>query len=102
MQDTTATEKSVVVHSKSDRLAVVVTGCDVNKVIGTVKLPSGTEQSQAKAIFELLELSKVRESVIGMCFDTTIFNTGLERGARVFRELPQNMPASLCPLSPHS
>ena len=61
MQYTTVADKSDMTHSEGDRLAVVVTGYGVDKVLGTFKLHSGTRQSQAKATFELLELWKVNE-----------------------------------------
>ena len=61
MQYTTVADKSDITHSKGDRLVVVVTGCGVDKVLGTIKLHSGTGQPQAKTTFELLELWKVNE-----------------------------------------
>ena len=41
--------------SKVDGLAVVVTGKELEKILGIVKLPSGTGTAQANATHQLLE-----------------------------------------------
>ncbi|ESN98417.1 hypothetical protein HELRODRAFT_176885 [Helobdella robusta] len=68
----------------TDRLAVVVTGCNVEKILGIVKIASSTGQAQANATFQLLKLWDVSEDIIGMCFDTTAANTGTSSGAFLF------------------
>ncbi|ESO02774.1 hypothetical protein HELRODRAFT_174188 [Helobdella robusta] len=73
-------------HSRTDRLAVVVTGCNVEKILKIVKIASSTGQAQANAIFQLLKLWDVSEDIIGMCFDTTAANTGTSSGACVLLE----------------
>ncbi|ESO05704.1 hypothetical protein HELRODRAFT_171365 [Helobdella robusta] len=73
-------------HSRTDRLAVVVTGCNVEKILGIVKIASSTGQAQANATFQLLKLWDVSEDIIGMCFDTTAANTGTSSGACVLLE----------------
>ena len=73
-------------RSNTDRLAVVVSGCDVEKVLGIIKLPSGSGQAQAKATFQLLNLWEVSADTVGMCFDTTASNTGPVNGACVLLE----------------
>lgn len=78
MNDATNTDDP---HSKTDRLAVVVTGCKMEKILGIVKIASGTGQAQANATFQLLKLWDVSEDIIGMCFDTTASNTGTSNGA---------------------
>lgn len=84
MKDTTGSDK--VSCSITERLAVVVTGFQVEKILGLVKIPSGTGQSQAKAIFELLTLWEVSENIVGISFDTTPSNTGHASGACVMLE----------------
>ena len=42
--------------SSVDRLAVVVTGDEVEKILGIVKLPSGTGKAQANATIQLMNL----------------------------------------------
>ena len=61
--------------STADRLAVSVTGAETEKILGIVKLASGTGAAQANATFELLRLWGVSSEVIGMSFDTTASNT---------------------------
>jgi len=56
MADTTNKEDP---KSKVDRLAVVVTDRELDKILGIVKLPSGTEKAQANATHQLLELWSV-------------------------------------------
>ncbi|ESO02818.1 hypothetical protein HELRODRAFT_174241 [Helobdella robusta] len=73
-------------HSRTDRLAVVVTGCNVEKILGIVKIASSTGQAQANATFQLFKLWDVSEDIIGMCFDTTAANTGTSSGACVLLE----------------
>ncbi|ESO00433.1 hypothetical protein HELRODRAFT_175856 [Helobdella robusta] len=73
-------------HSRTDRLAVVVTGCNVEKILGIVKIASSTGQAQANATFQLLKLWDVSEDIIGMCFDTTAANTGTSSEACVLLE----------------
>jgi hypothetical protein len=62
------------------RYTVRVPEYDFKKVLGIVKLSSGTGQEQVKAKSELLMLWKV-ESILGMLFDTTASNTGFGRVA---------------------
>ena len=70
-------------HSNTDRLAVVVTGRDIDKILGIAKIPSGTGQAQANATFQLLHLWELTDDIVGMCFDTTASNTGVNSGACV-------------------
>jgi len=45
--------------SMAERLAVSVTGHETEKILGIVKLTSGTGKAQASATFELLKLGGV-------------------------------------------
>jgi len=56
MADTTNKEDP---KSKVDRLAVVVTGRELEKILCIVKLPSGTGKAPASATHQLLELWSV-------------------------------------------
>jgi len=78
MADITNKEDS---KSKVDRLAVVVTGREQEKILGIVKLASGTGTAQASATHQLLELWSVTSDVVAMCFDTTSTNIGTVKGA---------------------
>jgi hypothetical protein len=65
---------------KVDRLAVVVTGLSLEKILGIAKLPSGTGEAQTNATIQLLRLWQLEGDIIGMCFDTTSTNTGVIKG----------------------
>jgi len=78
MADTTNKEDW---KSKVDRLVVVVTGKELEKMLGIVKLPSGTATAQASATHQLLELWSMTSDVVAMYFDTTSANTGTVKGA---------------------
>ena len=86
MKDTTASDEPLVPHSTTERLAVVVTRCNVEKILGLVKIPSGTGQSQAKAAFELLTLWEVSEYIVGMSLILLLLTQGFARGACVLLE----------------
>ena len=73
-------------YAKVDRLAVSVTGPEIEKILGIAKIPAGTGQAQANATFQLLTLWEVAENVVGMSFDTTASNTGPTNGACVLLE----------------
>jgi len=78
MKDSTNREDP---KSTADRLAVSVTGVETEKILGIVKLTSGTGAAQARATFKLLKLWEVSSEVIGMSFDTTASNTGSTNSA---------------------
>lgn len=69
-----------------DRVAVAVSGYEVNKILGITKTMSGTGKAQATATSQLLILWDVAEDTVGMCFDTTASNTGAKNGACVLLE----------------
>ena len=69
-----------------DRVAVAVSGYEVNKILGITKTSSGTGHAQATATSQLLSLWEVAEDTVGMCFDTTASNTGAHNGACVLLE----------------
>jgi len=62
-------------------LAVVVSGEDIEKILGIIKISSGTGQSQAKATFQLLNIRDISGDIVDMCFDTTASDTGHFSGA---------------------
>jgi len=51
------------------------------KLLGILKLTSGTGQAAANAIHKQLQSWKCESIIIGMCFDTTAVNTGRLNGA---------------------
>ncbi len=64
-----------------DRLAVLVSGEGVMKLLGVPMLPNGTGEAQASATFETLQNWNLTNRVNFMSFDTTASNTGLKSGA---------------------
>ncbi|XP_047123055.1 uncharacterized protein LOC124806322 [Hydra vulgaris] len=83
MRDSTNLEDP---KSNVDRIGVSVTGVDLEKILGIVKLPAGTGVAQAKATFQLAKIWDVDSEIVGMCFDTTASNTGSKNGACVLLE----------------
>ena len=59
-----------------DRLAILVSGDRVQKLIGVPKLASGTGEAIASAIAEALDDWGLAQRVVAMSFDTTAANTG--------------------------
>jgi hypothetical protein len=69
-----------------DRLAVLVSGDGTMKLLGVPKLPNGTGQSEATAVFNLIQEWNLADRIKFMCFDTTASNTGVYAGACVLLE----------------
>lgn len=55
---------------KVDRLPVLVSVKGVSQLLTVAKLPSGTGEAQAAAVFGAIEDSGVADSIRAMCFDT--------------------------------
>ena len=71
---------------KVDRLPVLVTSNGESQLLAVPKLPSGTGEAQAQAVFDVLKDWGVDAKVQGMCFDTTSSNTGRHKGACIILE----------------
>lgn len=84
MKDTTNEEYS---KSNINRLAVVVSGYNVDKILGVMKNRYATGYVQAKTVFDLLVLWDVVDEIIGMSFDTTASNTGVRQGTATILEI---------------
>jgi len=85
MRDTTNSSSSDQ-KANVDRVAVAVSGYEVNKILGITKTSSGTGKAQATSVSQLLNLWEVADDTVGMCFDTTASNTGAKNGACVLLE----------------
>ena len=68
-------------RGKEDRLPVVISGVDVERILAVPNLPSATGEMQAEAVYQVLESSTLAGSVKAMSFDTTASNTGKSNGA---------------------
>jgi len=64
-----------------DRLTVLVSGHEVNKLLGVPKLTSGTGENTAAAVYTLLQDWSIADRVKAMFFDTSLSNTGHRAGA---------------------
>ncbi|KAK2705764.1 hypothetical protein QYM36_015958 [Artemia franciscana] len=71
---------------KVDRLPVLVSGKEVLQLLTVAKLPSGTGEAQASAVFGAIEDWGILGNIQAMCFDTTSSNTGRISGACVLLE----------------
>ncbi|KAK2702040.1 hypothetical protein QYM36_019351 [Artemia franciscana] len=71
---------------KVDRLPVLVSGKEVLQLLTVAKLPSGTGEAQASAVFGAIEDWGIPGNIRAMCFDTTSSNTGRISGACVLLE----------------
>ena len=80
-----------------DRLAILVSGEGVMKLLGVPRLPNGAGDAEASAVFNQLIDWNIAERVKFMSFDTTAANTGLKAGACVLLE--QKLQRKLLPLA---
>ena len=69
-----------------DRIAVAVSGYEVNKILGITKPLPGTGKAQASANFKLLSLWGIIDYTVGMCFVTITKNTGAQNNGCVLLE----------------
>jgi hypothetical protein len=68
--------------SKSDRMPIVVSGKDVEKLLGIPRLSTGTGVLMGETVVKFLQdWDGVPEWLAGLCFDTTASNTGIHTGA---------------------
>lgn len=73
--------------SKIDGIAVVVTGCKIEKILGIARTDDGTGATTSEAVFKLCSEWNILEQINGMSFDTTSANTGCIKGAcKIFEE----------------
>lgn len=66
---------------KENRLAIVVTGKEQEKVLEIPVTDSGTGKDEAEAVFKSLQKWDLTDKIKAMCFDTTNSNTGPNIGA---------------------
>ena len=83
---------------KYDRLAVLVSTEGESYLLGVPPLESSTGEKQFTAINDLVNEYEVKDKVVGLCFDTTSSNTGLDKGAcyRFLRELDRDLLLLAC------
>jgi len=68
--------------SFADRMPIVVSGPNSEKLLAIRKLPAGTGEIMGNAFIKVLHARKgVPDWLAGLCFDTTSVNTGVHSGA---------------------
>lgn len=71
---------------KGERLAIVLTSENGDKLLRIPMIEDGTGESVAEAVFNALNQCKIYDLVEMICFDTTAVNTGSKRGAATLLE----------------
>lgn len=66
---------------REDRVAILVTGYEMEKILAIPKVAQGTGEQVARAATEALQEWNLRDKVAAMSFDTTAANTGRINGA---------------------
>lgn len=69
------------VKTLEDRVAVIVTGKDCEHILGVPVAKKGTGREMALVVMQELNRFSLRDHIIGLSFDTTASNTGLNQGA---------------------
>lgn len=80
-----------------DRLAVLVSGPEFERLLAVPKLSTGTAAAQADAILTCLDQWGVKDSIQALSFDTTATNTGERSGTCLLLE--QNLGRELLHLA---
>ena len=68
---------------QKDRVAVLVTGCKVEKLLAIPNVTTGSGDSIANATSESLQEWNLVDNIAGISFDTTVANAGHLNGACV-------------------
>ena len=72
---------NMVKHEVLDRLPILVSNNEIEKLIGIPELSNGTGKSQAEAVCEVLEDWGLSDRVKALSCDTTPSNFGIKKGA---------------------
>lgn len=68
-------------NKKVERIAIVVTGLDTQKILAIARSDDGTGVVVSDTVYEHLEAWTILEPIVAMCTDTTAANTGCTNGA---------------------
>lgn len=78
-----------------DRLPILISGGEQDKLLNIKKLSSSTGEVQAQAVFDCLSDQEwdLSQNIVAMCFDTTSSNTGKNKGSCILleRKLGKNL-----------
>lgn len=72
--------------TKVDRIAVIVSCNGTSKFLGAPKVAPATGQNIANVVYDTLKKWTIVDRVVGMSFDTTSTNSGVNNGAAVLLE----------------
>jgi len=64
-----------------DRLPVLVSGFEMEQLLGVPRLPNGTGEATSNAVVTKVNEWGIQSQVRAMCFNTTASNTGRQNGA---------------------
>jgi hypothetical protein len=73
-------------HGKEDRIAVLVSGFKLEKLLGVPKVIRGTGENIAEVVHTTVKHWNIQDKLVGMSFDTTASNTGHFKGACILLE----------------
>lgn len=73
-------------NGKVDRIAIVVTGLNIQKILAIAKTDDGSGVVVSDIVHEHLQAWTIPDSIVAMCTDTTLSNTGGTNGACVLLE----------------
>lgn len=79
----TTNESLALRKKKVERLAVVVTGADTQKIITIAKTKDGTGLVTSETVLEHVTEWNLLEAIVAICTDTTASNTGVTNGSVV-------------------
>ena len=79
--------------NKEDRIAVILSGQGVEKLLGVPRIDSGKAALIAKVCYSMVDEWNFQNNIVGLSFDTTAVNTGMKSYACVTleRKLGKNL-----------
>lgn len=77
-------------NEKVERIAVLVVGNGIDRLLGVAKLHRATGKNQAETVEKLIKAYGIEDHIVGMCFDTCAVNTGSDNGTCVLLEKSLN------------
>ncbi|KAG0710556.1 hypothetical protein GWK47_022574 [Chionoecetes opilio] len=82
----------------AERLPILVSGDGIQKLLMVPKLAAGTGVLTGQAVYDAAKEWDLVDNIIGMCFDTTVSNTGLKEGAcvHIMKHVKRNLLHFAC------
>ncbi|KAG0711860.1 hypothetical protein GWK47_019706 [Chionoecetes opilio] len=79
-------------------LPILVSGDGIQKLLMVPKLAAGTGVLTGQAVYDAAKEWDLVDNIIGMCFDTTVSNTGLKEGAcvHIMKHVKRNLLHFAC------